>query len=367
MSQSSELKVSIIEEKSKPKRYFGIDLIRVLSCYFVMQIHAGEYYYVGINGRAITGRGCFWNGIYNSLTRISVPLFVMISGYLLLPLKTDIPTFLKRRMTRVVFPFLFWCSCFSFYFYFRKKCQLKDAFINLIMIFVNFGTEVGHLWYIYMIIGIYLFAPIISPWIKTAPAGQFYYFFALWAITNLIVYIHIKFKYIWGECFWNNTPMLHNFTGHTGYAVLGAFIKIHLHDKNYYILGAVLIVVGWAVTYAIFEIQRRRHVEWCYQLEYSWSFHSLNVVAAALGFFLLFRKIECSNEKISKLISDIALKSYGMFLCHIMILDLFHYLIDPQNIYAYFSIPTMAICTFIATYLVVKLISYIPYSQYIIG
>ena len=62
----------------------------VVACYMVMQIHSGELYY---NTGSYTGEfpknsNMFWIGIYNALCRTSVPLFVMMSGYLLLPVKT---------------------------------------------------------------------------------------------------------------------------------------------------------------------------------------------------------------------------------------------------------------------------------------
>ena len=43
------------------KRYFGIDLIRVLACYLVMQTHAGEIYYINDEGDVIQGS----NNIYH--------------------------------------------------------------------------------------------------------------------------------------------------------------------------------------------------------------------------------------------------------------------------------------------------------------
>ena len=76
------------------KRYFGIDLIRVIACFLVMLIHSGEIYYINDEGGLIKDDNNIYPGVINSLSRVSVPLFVMISGYLLLPMKTDYSTFL---------------------------------------------------------------------------------------------------------------------------------------------------------------------------------------------------------------------------------------------------------------------------------
>ncbi|OHT01554.1 transmembrane acyltransferase [Tritrichomonas foetus] len=364
----------LLEKDEKPEtlqtqrpRYFGIDLIRIFACFMVIHVHAGEYYYFGPGGDVMEGNGPFWNGIYNSQYRACVPLFVMISGYLLLPVKTDIPTFLKTRFTRILFPFFFWGIVFSFYSLALGEIDWKQALINIPMILVNYGCEVGHLWYIYMLIGVYLFAPIISPWIKVATIPQFIYYFVFWAITNTYVYIKLIFPEFWGEVFWNNTPMLQSFTGHFGYAVLGAFVKIHLDKHNLYWLGLILLISGYVITTVIWEIQWYRQCENAVTLELSWNFHSINVVMMTFGWFLLLRKIQCNNKYIVKFCQDIALKSYGMYLIHPMVLRGVHDLTVPKNGHPTIFIPLMSILAFFAAYLAVKIISFIPYSKYIIG
>ena len=63
---SSNNKENLIKNKNDEiskvkKRYFGIDLIRVLACYLVMQTHAGEIYYINDEGDVIQGS----NNIYH--------------------------------------------------------------------------------------------------------------------------------------------------------------------------------------------------------------------------------------------------------------------------------------------------------------
>ena len=348
------------------KRYFGIDLIRVVACFLVMQTHAGEIYYIDDSGGLIKNDKNIWPGIFNSFARICVPLFIMISGYLLLPMKTDYSTFLKKRFTRVSFPFIAFCIFYDIYFYIKGDIDLKTMFINIPKILVNYGSELGHLWFMYMIMGVYLMIPIFSPWIKTAKKEHFYFYFIIWLIASFSCYIHLYFPQIWGEVYWNNNTVVQGFIGDFGYAVLGAFIKLHLKDDNLYILGIVLYIVGTAGTMFGF-LYRREEATTCEEIEVTWKFDSFNVIIATFGVFLLLRKIECRNKKIEKIFNDIALKSYGMYLIHIFFLQLFKYLFDAPNQFPLWCIFVIAILTFIVSYLVIKAISYIPYSQYIIG
>lgn len=368
---ASNIEESLIKEINKDipkttKRYFGIDLIRVVACFLVMQTHAGEIYYIEDNGDLIRNEKNIWPGIFNSLARVCVPLFVMISGYLLLPMKTDYSTFLKKRFTRVSFPFIAFCIFYDIYYYIRGVIDIKTMLINIPKIFINYGSELGHLWFMYMIMGVYLLIPIFSPWIKSAKKEHFYFYFVIWLISSFSCYIHIAFPQIWGEVYWNNNTVVQGFIGDFGYAVLGAFIKLHLKEKNLYILGIILYLIGSGFTMFGF-LYRREEATTCEEIEVTWKFDSINVVIATFGVFLLLRKVECKNEKVVKIFNDIALKSYGMYLIHIFFLQFFKYVFDAPNQFPLWCIFVIAILTFITSYLVIKALSYIPYSQYIIG
>ena len=368
---ASNIEESLIKEIDKEipktsKRYFGIDLIRVVACFLVMQTHAGEIYYIEDNGDLIRNEKNIWPGIFNSLARVCVPLFVMISGYLLLPMKTDYSTFLKKRFTRVSFPFIAFCIFYDIYYYIRGVIDVKTMLINIPKIFINYGSELGHLWFMYMIMGVYLLIPIFSPWIKSAKKEHFYFYFVIWLISSFSCYIHLAFPQIWGEVYWNNNTVVQGFIGDFGYAVLGAFIKLHLKEKNLYILGIILYLIGSGFTMFGF-LYKREEATTCEEIEVTWKFDSINVVIATFGVFLLLRKVECKNEKVVKIFNDIALKSYGMYLIHIFFLQFFKYVFDAPNQFPLWCIFVIAILTFITSYLVIKALSYIPYSQYIIG
>jgi len=368
---ASNIEETLIKEIDKEipktsKRYFGIDLIRIVACFLVMQTHAGEIYYIEDNGDLIRNEKNIWPGIFNSLARVCVPLFVMISGYLLLPMKTDYSTFLKKRFTRVSFPFIAFCIFYDIYYYIRGVIDVKTMLINIPKIFINYGSELGHLWFMYMIMGVYLLIPIFSPWIKSAKKEHFYFYFVIWLISSFSCYIHLAFPQIWGEVYWNNNTVVQGFIGDFGYAVLGAFIKLHLKEKNLYILGIILYLIGSGFTMFGF-LYKREEATTCEEIEVTWKFDSINVVIATFGVFLLLRKVECKNEKVVKIFNDIALKSYGMYLIHIFFLQFFKYVFDAPNQFPLWCIFVIAILTFITSYLVIKALSYIPYSQYIIG
>ena len=360
-----EMNKEIYKDTPKTKkRFFGIDLIRVLSCFLVMQIHSGQLYYIDSEGGLVKNEKNIYPGIFNSMALVSVPLFVMISGYLLLPMKTNYSTFLKKRFTRILFPYLAFNLFYNVYYYFKGNIDLKTMFLNIPYVLINFS--VGHLWFLYMIMGIYLYIPIITPWIKTAEKKHFYYYFTIWGISSFSCYLHLFYDGIWGEVFWNNCTIVSSFIGYSGYSVLGAFIKLHLKDKNLYILGIILYVIGTIINIGGY-FYKREEATTTQEIEITWRFDSFNVAIASFGVFLLLRKVECKNKIITKILNDISLKSFGMYLIHLFFIKLFGYIFDAPNQFPISGIFVIALFSFISSYIVIKIVSFVPYSQYIIG
>lgn len=350
---------------TKMTRNFSLDLLRVLACYLVIHQHASEFYYIQGSTGVVRGDNTFWIGIITSLGRISVPLFVMISGYFLLPMKDTTSAFFKKRFTRILYPFIFWCVGYAVFYVFYRGDSFQTCLINILNIPVNFGTEVGHLWYIYMLIGLYLLIPILSPWIRSCSKKELEGYLWLWAFTTLLPYIHLVFPQILGECFWNVTPLLYYFTGFVGYLVLGYYIKAH--GSLSVVKSLVLVVVGYAVTASVYCSQVETAVDTPH-LELSWSFCSLNVVMMTYGAFSLVKAIKWKGEnKFGHLITDVSVKSYGMYLAHIMLLNLYHDLLGNMCSTVLIEVPVIALCTFVTVYVVIKLLSYLPKSKYWLG
>lgn len=146
---------------SGASRVAFLDLLRVLACFMVIMVHSGEFFYIG-PGDTIIRDHTYGTGLYGSALRACVPLFVLSSGYLLLPIREATGTFFRRRYTRVLFPLLLWSVVYVFYF--QGVANLAALGEHLLLIGVNFSS--GHLWFMYMLLGLYAFAPVISPWLR---------------------------------------------------------------------------------------------------------------------------------------------------------------------------------------------------------
>ena len=95
---------------------FPVDLIRVLAIALVILLHAAAFPYVIPQDVTPTVMWDWWTvNIYDALGRVSVPLFAMLSGALLLdPVKVEEPlrVFFKKRFNRIGLPIIFWSVAF---------------------------------------------------------------------------------------------------------------------------------------------------------------------------------------------------------------------------------------------------------------
>ena len=84
------------------ERIVFLDYLRVVAIFMVLVVHSIEPFYLGGEGTLLSSYGdAMWVTFLDSALRCAVPLFVMTSSYLLVPVAGDGITFLKRRFLRV--------------------------------------------------------------------------------------------------------------------------------------------------------------------------------------------------------------------------------------------------------------------------
>ena len=106
------------------KRIAFIDWIRVVACFMVMLVHASENFYAadssGLAGNVsmmANESNRFWVAFYDGfVSRVAVPLFMIVSAFLLVPLKPGqtMTGFYKRRFGRILPPFICFMLLYTF-------------------------------------------------------------------------------------------------------------------------------------------------------------------------------------------------------------------------------------------------------------
>lgn len=164
-------------------------------------------------------------------------------------------------------------------------------------------------------------------------------------------------------------PLLYYFTGFLGFAILGFYLKKFCIEKSKWglPLGFSLIIIGYIVTYSLFA-NRLNTEQLVSDLELSWNYGTINVAMMALGLFLVVKNIRYKKDTIlKKVVTSISIMSYGIYLVHIIVLNFFYWAFNDTFSSAAIKIPLLAICTFLVSYIIIKIISYLPKSRYIVG
>lgn len=143
-----------MDNVTKKERVFYLDLMRIIAIFNVIILHIAAYFWAE---QPINSYNFNIMTMYDSLVRFCVPLFVMISGILWLNPKkeVDIKNIYRKNILKIVIAFIFWSSIYS---------ALEVLFLGGIGIeeFIwKCVTGHYHMWFLYMIIGLYIITPLI--------------------------------------------------------------------------------------------------------------------------------------------------------------------------------------------------------------
>ena len=191
------------------KRIVFLDYVRVFACFLVIVVHASENFYGAAGSTDMAGPQSFlanesdrlWVSIYDGFSRMAVPLFIIVSAFLLTPMKEELTSwqFYRQRCIRILPPFLLFMALYSTLPLLWGQIDAETSVKDLSRILLNFPTQAGHLWFMYPLISLYLFIPVISPWLKKATAKEERFFIGLFLLSTCMPYLNR-----WWEKFGDN-------------------------------------------------------------------------------------------------------------------------------------------------------------------
>ncbi len=141
--------------KNLPMRSFAPDLIRALAICGVLLIHLTYPIYARPD---FLGGGTWWLAqIINAVFRISIPLFIMLSGYLLLHKNETIEKTVQRTVLRLVVPLLGWTIIYAIWdvIWFNHPIESTALVKGLL------SGGANHLYFLGILINLYLLLPVL--------------------------------------------------------------------------------------------------------------------------------------------------------------------------------------------------------------
>ncbi len=205
----------------KRENLLWLDVIRFLASLGVVLIHVAADV---ITEFKVVPMGQWWAAhIYDSLVRGCVSLFVMVSGALLLmPSEQTTGDFFKKRVNRILIPFLVWTALYLIWkkILFQPDMGFVEALSRAAANKVHF-----HLWFFYALTGIYLATPIFRIFVRWARPREMIYFIGLWFVfASLMPFIEGLLNLVWHVQFHLgiSVPVA---AGLIGYFVLGYYLR----------------------------------------------------------------------------------------------------------------------------------------------
>ncbi|TAK91060.1 MAG: acyltransferase [Burkholderiaceae bacterium] len=304
-----------------------LDYLRVLAVTGVVTIHATSHHYDQLFEK---DPGTWWlANLLNSAARFSVPMFVMISGCLLLNQNISVLDFYKKRMIRLVPATVIW-SMFYIAFMVVTQTGITDLGWFLRVGLWQEGAAYGHLWYLSMLLCLMVFAPHLNYFVRgIAPTrnelqlllGGFFLFlcaFQLSTVVKEIVGLHVD----WFKTF----PL------YMGYFLAGHYVdkhhaQIRLSNRAGIACIVLLLASGCLLNY---WVAHRFNV-----VKDSFILSNLGPLVALITMiaFILFIK-NATRLPESPLVSAIAASSFGIYLIHPVFLYYFRIWLSPDRINA---------------------------------
>ncbi len=234
------------------ERLVWADVLRVVAIYLVLVVHAST-----MPSSAFPLSNSWPYIISFSIAKICVPLFVMLSGALLLEKKETYKMFFKKRILKVLTPWIVWTAIYMGINYYTRDFQPQTFSEWKYYFTLTFFTE---LWFLPLIFSIYLLTPIIRLTIPLLKKTDKIYIIILW--------------FVWVSIlpFFNSSPafpkpfnsgLLSLAVYFSGYFLLGHFLTKIKYPKNTLWFSSVLIILGILINFvSLFLVNENELVQY---------------------------------------------------------------------------------------------------------
>jgi surface polysaccharide O-acyltransferase-like enzyme len=357
-----------------------VDLIRTLAITGVILLHATNDFSPNRMDQLEVVRWLTVD-VYQCIARIGVPLFVMLTGALLLqPSKNDesIGGFLKKRWIRIGPPLIFWGALYFVWTYFADH---QAVTVNTV-IQGYLSLPYLQFWYLYMLAGLYLITPFLRILLAHADDKLLKYFFVLWVIGASVIPV-ISFFTIY-----NISSYVVLVTGWVGYYILGIYLLKVKIPRSYLVLFTALGITLAAIGTYFMSYNYGGGNSYYFQ-----EYLSPTMILASVMAYLLLNTVKMPSfktaqdqaltpngenaknnqpSKLRKLMHVISENTMPIFLLHLMVLysiqrGYFGFVIDGSLINSIIGVPIVTALTLFICLAIILPLKKIPYLKNLIG
>ena len=341
--------------KAEPTHIYWIDLVRVVAVFQVILVHLS---YVLFFKEELFSPNWVAANFYDSLSRMGVPLFFMVSGYLLLGKSEPISDFFRKRFWKVGIPTLFWSVAYLLWSVeaYRNGTMSPLSVVLSMLKAIYLGNVEIHLWFLYILIGIYLAVPILRVFVSAASRRDLTYFVILWFVATPLFELAQRMLGL------QTALVIPVVTGYVGYFMMGYLLAELQLGRYGRILSVAGIILAVAVTFVGTNLLSARAAPID---AYFYSYFSPPTVLATICGFFLLKDLGQKLGKAGRLVRMVSATSFGIYLIHIFVVELLRKGVLDFRLYSWlgpsvYMIPLTALAVFLLSFVFVFVMQKIP-------
>ncbi len=337
------------------------DLLRTFATIAVIVLHLAGSQMANV---AVGSHAWQIFNLYNSLVRWCVPMFVMLSGMFMLDSKHALPLskLFFHNCLRIIVCLMFWGAVYALIDYWLAGVfswrGLWQAMLNALR-----GNTHYHLWFCYMILGLYLVTPCLRAFVRGASRADLHYFLLLCFLFASLLPMAFQ---VWP----NATAPLHTWydrmgvklvLGYVGYYVAGYYLREYTIGR---ITEAIIYVLG--VLGAIVTVWGTKALSLQYGAlnQFFYDYFAPNVAFFAVAIVVLFRYVLGVSEERSRRqrLSHVARIAFGIYLVHDLFIILLRNIgLTTLSFAPVASVPVLTAVVFLLSFALAWLINHIPF------
>ena len=342
-------------ERSVSKRVIYFDILRVVAIFFVVAVHLSAQHWLDVD---VSSRAWFAFNLYCTTGKWTVRMLILIIGALLLGRDTPTCTILKKNVLRMVYVFVFWSGCYALISLLFRHSPPFD-------VLSQFVTGHYHLWFLFMIVGLYLLIPLLRPIVQSETLTRYFLLLSL-VFTFLLPQLALFCTFVSPRISTLiSTVIMFTYCyfplGFTVYFVGGYYLSRRDFSRKEEI---VLYCIGIAgLLFSIFAPVVHAKAQGA-PSDIFYNYNSLNVLLTSVPIFVFAKKhlnFPRMGERAYAILRKLSKYSFGVYLVHPMVIELLqHFGIDTFSCNAFFSVPLLAVFVFAVSTAISALLSRVP-------
>eukprot|EP01116_Phalansterium_solitarium_P019127 TRINITY_DN5258_c0_g1_i1.p1 TRINITY_DN5258_c0_g1~~TRINITY_DN5258_c0_g1_i1.p1 ORF type:complete len:426 (-),score=157.80 TRINITY_DN5258_c0_g1_i1:119-1396(-) len=346
-----------------------VDLVRVVGCTLVIYGHTITHLTLVHPLPALKGAELVMFSISTALPFCGVPLFFMLSGYLLLPRpQPPVADYYQRRIPRILLPMVVWSLAYYFWdiYFYDNSFSLAELGNKVLTSYLS-----DHLWFLYVMFYLYLVTPLLSLVVQHGEKSILMLVVGLWFISDPI-----------NASFFGNAAelkfQLQGFRGTwIGFYLLGGLSSFYPRFGNkrigalsIFFLLSLLLLSYTNYIYAYFHNDPPRW-DWRFVIQFG-----APVTLMSTPLFYMVRHLGQSSWYTSKpsllrFMKTLADHTYGMYLLHMMVQDVTAYFSISENMYrdttTWVSVPLFTFVLMLGSFAITYVLKRLPYVGALVG